>query len=231
MSLFAISDLHLANNNKEKAMDVFSGWEDYTNRLKKNWIKIVRPGDTVVIAGDLSWAMKLEDSLADFIFLDSLPGNKILIKGNHDFWWSSKSKILNFLQQNNFHNIDIIYNSAIETQGACVCGTRGWLYNPQDDQEKKIVLREAGRLNTSILEAKKFSDEPIVFLHYPPVYGGTECKEILDVLVKHGIKKCYYGHIHGNLNMKNTIQGNYNGINFYLISADFLCFTPKLILK
>lgn len=228
MSLFAIADLHLSLGC-DKPMDVFVGWQDYTSKLEKNWRAIVKDEDTVVIAGDISWAMKLEETAKDFKFIHSLPGNKLIIKGNHDYWWSTKKKIDGYLQSNNFDTIQIIHNNAVLVGDVAVCGTRGWLYNSETSEDIKIVNREAGRLNASIDDAERQGGEPIVFLHYPPVYDESECVEILDVLKKRGIRQCYFGHIHGSQAAKRAITGEYDGIKMHLISCDHAGFTPVLV--
>jgi len=228
MSLFAIADLHLSFGC-DKPMDVFDGWQNYTVRLEKNWRAVVKEEDTVVISGDISWAMKLEETVKDFSFIHSLPGKKLIIKGNHDYWWSTKKKIDQFLSTQGFHTISIIHNNAVVVGDAAVCGTRGWLYNSQTDEDIKIVNREVGRLNASIDDALRQGAEPIVFLHYPPVYDGIVCEEILNVLKKRGIQKCYFGHIHGAQAAKRAITGDYDGIKMYLISCDHSNFTPVLV--
>lgn len=228
MALFAISDLHLSFGC-DKPMDVFEGWKDYTKRLEANWRSIVTEGDTVVIAGDVSWAMKLEETVKDFQFIHSLPGNKLILKGNHDYWWTTKKKMDIFLDVQGFHSIQIIHNNAIAADRFAVCGTRGWLYNAQTEEDVKIVNREVGRLNASIDEAARLGAEPVVFLHYPPVYDGAECKEILQVLTSRGIQKCYYGHVHGSQAIKKVLTGEYCGIRMNLISCDYLKFTPMLV--
>lgn len=228
MSLFAIADLHLSLGT-DKPMDVFEGWKDYVSRLKKNWIAAVGDKDTVVIAGDISWAMKLENAVQDFLFIDSLPGRKLILKGNHDYWWSTKKKIEEFLQTNHFSSIEIIHNNAAVVGDIAVCGTRGWLYDAESAEDKKIVSREVGRLNTSLDEAEKTGKKPIVFLHYPPVYDVMECREIMDVLVNRGVSECYFGHIHGIAAAKRTPAGEYRGVGMHLISCDYLGFMPFLV--
>ncbi len=228
MSLFAISDLHLSFGC-DKPMDVFEGWHNYTDRLEKNWRAIVKEEDTVVIAGDVSWAMKLEDTAADFAFIHSLPGKKLILKGNHDYWWSTKKKIEEFLQSRGFGTIGIVHNNAVPVGDMAVCGTRGWLYNSSTAEDRKIVNREVGRLNASIDDAVRQGAEPIVFLHYPPVYDGAACTEILEVLKSRGIKKCYFGHVHGSQAARRAITGDYEGIKMYLISCDYSDFTPVLV--
>lgn len=230
MSLFVLADLHLSLG-ADKPMDVFPGWQNYTEKLRENWEKLVSPSDTVVVAGDISWAMKLEETVADFGFLHSLPGTKLLLKGNHDYWWSTKNKITTFLEQHDFHSIKILHNDAFVVEGKALCGTRGWLYNSETPEDQKIVRREVGRLRASLDAAKQKAPgaERIVFLHYPPVYGNMACTEILDVLGQEQIRTCYFGHIHGNQASKRAIRGHYQGIKMHLISCDYVNFTPVLI--
>ena len=228
MSLFAIADLHLSLGT-DKPMDVFEGWKDYTVRLQKNWRAVVGERDTVVVAGDISWAMKLEESEQDFRFLHSLPGRKLILKGNHDYWWSTKQKIVNFFAEKGFDSLELVHNCAVPVEGRAVCGTRGWLYNAESEQDKKIVSREVGRLNASLDDARRQGLPPVVFLHYPPVYDGAECREILDVLLQNGIRDCYFGHIHGTLAAKRAPDGEYRGIRMHLISCDYLKFMPILV--
>lgn len=225
MSVFAIADLHLSLGT-DKPMDIFSGWSDYVERLKKNWLTLITPEDTVVIAGDISWAMKLEDCGKDFEFINTLPGKKLLIKGNHDYWWGTKKKMDEYLLENGFDTISIVFNNAYVADGIAICGTRGWNYESSGDKDMRILNREVGRLEASILEAKKTGLEPIVFLHYPPVYDTIVCEEIIDTLKKHNIKKCYYGHLHGAATHKHAVIGEYEGIKFNLISCDYTGFYP-----
>ena len=228
MSLFAIADLHLSLGT-DKPMDVFEGWHDYVPRIEENWRSCVAPDDTVVIAGDISWAMKLEEAVADFRFINSLPGRKLILKGNHDYWWSTRKKIEAFLEENRFSSIGIVHNSAVEAGNFAVCGTRGWLYDAESAEDRKIVSREVGRLNASLDAAEKGEKKPIVFLHYPPVYGGMECREIMDVLVNRRVADCYYGHIHGSAAAKRSPTGEYRGVQMHLISCDYLGFRPLLV--
>ena len=225
MRLFAIADLHLSLGT-DKPMDVFEGWDHYVSRLETNWRATVAPDDTVVIAGDISWAMRLGEAVADFRFIDSLPGRKLILKGNHDYWWSTRKKIEAFFAENGFSSVGIIHNSAEAAGGFAVCGTRGWLYDAESTEDKKIVSREVGRLNASLDAAEKIGGKPVAFLHYPPVYGGMECREIMDVLVGRGITDCYYGHIHGSAAAKRSPTGEYRGVRMHLISCDYLGFTP-----
>ncbi len=228
MSLFAIADLHLSLG-EDKPMDIFSGWNDYVTRLENNWKSIITDNDTVVIAGDISWAMKLDETYVDFKFIHNLPGKKIFLKGNHDYWWGTKSKIDKFLESNLLDSISVLFNNAYVCDEFAVCGTRGWFLENDTPEDVKVLNREVGRLKSSIEAAFKTEKEPVVFLHYPPVYGGTECSEIMDILVEYGIKKCYYGHIHGQRNIRNAFEGVYKGIDFKLISCDKVSFTPVLV--
>lgn len=225
MALFVIADLHLSLSS-DKPMDVFKGWHDYVRRLEENWRRVVAEEDTVVIAGDISWAMKLEDSKADFAFLHSLPGRKILMKGNHDYWWSTRNKIDGFFAENGFGDLQILHNCAYRVGDKALCGTRGWLYNSETEEDKKIVSREAGRLLMSVAEAKKLGGDLVAFLHYPPVYDDMECTELLEILSQNGISDCYFGHIHGQYAAKKALVGEYKGVRMHLISCDFVDFCP-----
>ena len=225
MSIFGISDLHLSLS-ADKPMDVFKGWDNYVERLTAHWNKIVSSEDTVVIPGDISWALKLKDCYEDFKFLNSLPGTKIILKGNHDLWWSTTNKMNIFLEENNFDSIKFVFNSAIPVGEYVICGSRGWFFDDKE-QSKKVILREAGRLRTSIEKALETGLEPLVFLHYPVVYKEQVCEELLDVLLEFNIKDVWYGHIHGAGKQPSLI--NHSGINFHLITCDSIDFSPILI--
>lgn len=229
MSVYAIADLHLSLADESKSMDIFPGWENYVERLEKNWRETVREEDTVVIAGDISWALKLEDTKEDFRFIHSLPGKKILIKGNHDCWWSTMRKLTGFLSENGFTSIRPLFNNAYEAEDIAVCGSRGWLYNSEAPEDKKIVLREAGRVEASVRAALETGKKPCVFLHYPPVYDGAVCSEIVAVLKRCRIEDCWFGHIHGTLAAKKAMLQSYGGFRLHLISADYLGFRPVLV--
>ena len=208
-------------------MDIFGGWDNYVERLEKNWKKLVKDDDTVVIAGDISWAISLEQSKPDFEFINSLPGNKIILKGNHDFWWSTASKLNEFFEKNNFNTIKILHNNCYSDGKLFLCGTRGWLYDGTGEKDKKVIARECGRLEHSIQFAVERGSTPIVFLHYPPVFGEFICEEILAVLEKYNVKQVYYGHIHGK-GIYNTVD-SYNGIKMKLTACDGVDFTPVFI--
>ena len=223
MSIFTIGDLHLSFS-ADKPMTIFRGWDNYIERLEENWRALVAETDTVVLPGDLSWSLKLENTLADFQFVDRLPGKKLLLKGNHDLWWCTVTKMKNFLLENELHSIDFIHNNAFAVEGLALCGTRGWFFDDQQS-DKKVLNREAMRLDTSIKEAKKTGLPPVVFLHYPPVYVGQVCEEIMQVLKESEIHRVYYGHIHGS-GARGAVQGMFDGIDFRLVSCDTMGFAP-----
>lgn len=224
MSIYAISDLHLSFGT-DKPMNIFRGWDNHTERLAANWKRLIGENDTVILPGDFSWALKLEDTEKDFEFLESLPGKKLLIKGNHDLWWSTAKKLHEFFNEKNFNSVDIIYNNCAVAEGFAVAGTRGWFYDAGAGD--KVLAREAGRLETSISAAEKTGLPVLVFLHYPPVYGGAVCKELFSVIKRHGIKKVYHGHIHG-AGFNNAVS-EYDGVQFKLISCDCVDFTPVFV--
>lgn len=228
MSLFVIADLHLSFGTN-KPMDIFHGWNDYEKRLEKNWRNLITDNDTVVIPGDISWAMKLQETYNDFKFIHNLPGKKLFLKGNHDYWWDTRRKMENYLKENGFDSIEIVFNSAKAVENYVVCGTRGWFYDAEADSDKRVLNREVGRLRTSINEAMKTGLEPVVFLHYPPVFADQRCDDILNVLKEYNIKKCYYGHLHGSNVTKKAVTGDFEGINFKLISSDYIKFMPVLV--
>ncbi len=239
MAVFVLSDLHLSTNQStDKSMEVFGGkWQNYMNRIKTNWNRLVDPSDTVIVNGDISWAMKLDEAKSDFEFLNSLNGTKIISKGNHDFWWSTLSKINLFFEENKFDTIKILHNNAYLAEDFVICGSRGW-YNddkistmPKTADYQKIVSREAARLRTSLKEGEKLDSEreKLVFLHFPPVWSDFVCEEILAVLKEFGVKRCYFGHIHGLYDIPSSFT--HEGIKFIMTSADFLNFTPLFINK
>ncbi len=226
MSIFAISDTHLSFGTN-KPMDSFPGWKDYVYRIENNWNRVVSETDTVVIAGDVSWAMNFAELKADFEFINELKGQKIILKGNHDYWWNTASKMNKFIEENDFSTIHILSNNSYNIGNFSICGSRGWMIEQTDEHDEKVLSREVGRLKLSLDSADY---EPIVFLHYPPITTDTVCTEILDLLKKYGIKKCYYGHLHG-VAAKYAVDDTIDGISFKLISCDKLGFMPKLIEK
>ena len=229
MALYTISDLHLPIG-VNKPMDIFGcKWDNYVNRLKDNWNKIVTPFDTVVLPGDFSWATYIEESIPDFKFLEELPGEKILLKGNHDYWWTTASKLTKFLAENEFNSIKFLHNNSFMYKNIAICGTRGWGYlgnKNASDEDKRIYERELGRLELSIEDAKKSNpEEIIVFIHYPPVTCDVRESGFCEIMKKHGVKRCIYGHIH-NAYYKNIVEGEHDGIKYMLVSCDYRDFTP-----
>ena len=238
-----MSDTHLSISDN-KPMDIFgSRWAGYTEKIRKNWNATVSPNDTVVVAGDISWAMSHTGALADLKFLDALNGQKIIGRGNHDYWWTSLTKLNRFCADENLTTLRFLYNNAYETDDFIIAGSRGWYIDesnrkmPQDADYAKIVAREAIRLELSLSEAKKlqscvFSDngrekEILVFLHFPPDFRGYVCREITAVLKKFEVKRCYFGHIHGVYEI--PLCSVSDGITYTITSADYLDFKPLLI--
>ncbi len=229
MSLYVISDLHLALGEPEKTMDVFGGWHNYTERLRKNWTLLVRPEDTVVLPGDVCWAMDIRNVAEDFGFLESLPGTKLLGKGNHDYWWGTMRKMQNTVEDMGFATIKFLFNNAFRVGDIAVCGTRGWFFDAQEAEDNaKVIAREAQRLKTSIEAALSLGGTPTAFLHYPVIMDGNVCEPLLRVLKEYGIKRCYFGHIHGDRSGR-FADFTAEGIRFSLVSSDFLDFTPKKV--
>lgn len=238
MSVFVIADLHLDIQSNEKSMEVFGNrWKDYVYKIQKNWNAVVAPSDTVIVPGDISWALNLEAALHDLKWIDSLSGKKILMKGNHDFWWSTSSKMQRFFCENCINSIDILNNSAIEVENYIIAGSRGWFTDrsmqnaSQLVDYEKILNREAIRLRMSLDRAKKLREETgkpiLVFLHFPPVWSEFRCDEIFSLLHEYEITDCYFGHIHGCYSV--PAVWNYENIRFHMISADYLDFIPQII--
>ncbi|MBQ9162009.1 MAG: metallophosphoesterase [Clostridia bacterium] len=243
MSVFAIADLHLSTNAAtDKSMEVFGKrWTDYVAKLEKNWRAVVSDGDTVIIPGDISWALKLEEAYSDLDFLNKLPGKKLIGKGNHDFWWATAKKMQAFFDECGFDSISILYNNAYAVEDGIVCGTRGWFLEEGHQVSvgevdyNKIVSRELIRLRISLDAAKKLQREQLeskgvelpisVFLHFPPVWLDFVCREFVDALHEYGVKNCYFGHIHGGYNVPRSFE--FEDISFSLISSDFLNFAPQ----
>lgn len=227
MSLYAIADTHLSFGT-DKPMDTFEGWQDYTVKLEKNWNKLITDDDYVVIAGDISWAMNFNELYNDFDFINKLNGKKIILKGNHDYWWNTATKMNKFIDENNFSTISIMHNNAYDFDGFSVCGSRGWFFDSDEEQDEKVLNREVNRIKMSLDSASQ--EEKIVFLHYPPITTNQNCEEILNLLKEYGIKKCYYGHLHG-VAARFAVDDVVYDISFKLISADRLGFMPYLIKK
>ena len=224
MSLFAIGDLHLSLDGS-KSMEVFGGrWADYQNKIARGF-SLLTEEDVCVLCGDLVWGMTMEAALEDFQFISRLPGKKIILKGNHDYWWSTAAKACRFFAENGIGNLQILHNNCYEYGQYAICGTRGWFFEEErgDEHDRKIMLREVGRLEASL---KAAGERPkLVFLHYPPIYQGYECPEILALLEQYQVERCYYGHIHGKGHSA-AFQGERNGTVFRMVSADYLDFYP-----
>ena len=227
MAIYAISDLHLSFGDN-KPMDIFGvNWEKHTEKIKENWIKKVTDNDLVIIPGDFSWATYLKDTYMDFEYLNSMPGKKILLKGNHDYWWTSLKKMREYLEENNFQNIDFLHNNSYEFENKIIVGTRGW-QDENNGEDKRITKREILRLELSIKDGiEKYGDkkEIIVCMHYPPFnyYDETEFSYI-NVMKKYNVTKCIYGHLHGNTAHKEAKEGKINDIDFKLVSCDYIEF-------
>ena len=229
MALYTISDLHLPIGIN-KPMDIFGGrWTNYVERLKTNWNNIITPEDTVVIGGDFSWATYLEESKPDFDFLEKLPGKKIILKGNHDYWWETMSKLNKFIKENGYNSVSFLQNNSFMYKDIAICGTRGWSYigaGDASDEDKKIYERELGRLKLSIEHAKqKNPKEIIAFFHYPPIGLDFAQNGFTQIMKDNNINRCFYGHLH-NVSYKIVAEGEHNGIKYMLVSCDYREFLP-----
>lgn len=227
MALFVLGDTHLSLGSA-KPMDVFGGaWVDYVEKLERGF-QVVQEEDTVVLCGDVSWGMSLREAKQDFAFLDALPGNKIFLKGNHDYWWETVSKMNRFFQEEGFTKFQFLHNNCLFYHDVALCGTRGWFLDLEEDgHNEKMMRREVLRLEHSLQAAGQ--REKICFLHYPPIYPSYRCQAILDLLEAYQVKHCYYGHLHGR-SIRAAYNGSFQNTEFTLISADHLEFTPKKIL-
>ena len=228
MALYAIGDLHLCLG-AEKPMDIFGGaWIGYMDKLKEG-MSVIRPEDTTILLGDLSWALSLEDSKADFAWINEIPGRKIILKGTQDYWWSTASKFYKFCEENGFSDMLILNNNHYEYDGYAVCGTRGWFFEEErsGEHDEKVFKRELLRLEASLKAAGELPK--IVFLHYPPRYNGYECQEILDILQRYDVRRCFYGHLHGGSH-KLAMEGLWDGVDFKLTASDYLGFKPYRVI-
>ena len=228
MGLYTIGDLHLSLSTN-KPMDIFGEvWKNHTETLRESFSRLTDQ-DTTVLCGDSSWGISLEESLEDFRFIDALPGQKLLLKGNHDYWWETAAKMNAFFEKNDIRTIRFLHNNCYFYGDYALCGTRGWFSDeetPNMAHNRKVLNREVQRLELSL---KAAGEKPILcFLHYPPLYQGYECPEILEVLQRYNVKACYYGHLHGPSHRR-AIEGNRFGIDFSLVSADYLRFELKKI--
>ncbi len=224
MALYAIGDLHLCLG-APKPMDIFGGaWVGYMDKLKQG-LSVIGPRDTTVLLGDLSWALDLDSAKADFAWINEIPGKKILLKGNHDYWWSTAAKFQKFCGENSFENLFLLNNNCYFYEDFAICGTRGWFFEEERSgaHDEKVFKRELIRLEASL---KAAGDAPkLVFLHYPPRYRGYTCPEILALLEKYQVRRCFYGHLHGGSH-KLAMEGLWDGVEFRLVSADYTGFQP-----
>ena len=224
MALYAIGDLHLCLG-APKPMDIFGGaWVGYMDKLKEG-LSVIGPEDTTVLCGDLSWSLDLPNSKADFAWINDIPGRKIILKGNHDYWWSTVAKFNKFCAENGFENMHILNNNCFAYENWAICGTRGWFFEEErsGQHDEKVFKRELIRLETSLKAAGERNK--MVFLHYPPRYKGYECREILELLEKYEVRRCFYGHLHGGSHNL-AMEGLWNGTEFRLVAADYMKFKP-----
>ena len=242
MSLYVLGDTHLSLGVPGKPMDIFGGWENYMTLIETHWKRLIQPEDTVVLAGDISWGMTLAEAKADFAFLHALPGTKIILKGNHDYWWNSMKKMMEFFEANGFDSLHILHNNCYAYEGFGICGTRGWVNIPGELNAKgepadesvsgdvKVLRREEQRLRVSLQAAKSQGLQPIAFLHYPPIYWNNRNELMLNALHDFGVKDCYYGHLHGAVTHARAEKNTVDGITYHLIAGDYLQFVPEKIL-
>ena len=227
MALYAIGDLHLCLG-APKPMDIFGGaWVGYMDKLREG-LSVIGPEDTTVLLGDLSWALDLSGATADFSWINDIPGRKIILKGNHDYWWSTAAKFYKFCQENGYSDQWILNNNCYTYGEYAICGTRGWFYEEErsGQHDEKVFKRELLRLEASLKAAGDL--HKIVFLHYPPKYKGYECREIIDLMKQYDVRRCYYGHLHGASHGL-AMEGQWDGIEYHLVSADKLGFRPFLV--
>ena len=228
MALYAIGDLHLSLG-AEKPMDVFGGkWLGYMDKLQEG-ISCIGPEDTTVLLGDLSWALNLEGAVKDFAWINDIPGRKIILKGNHDYWWSTAAKFYKFCQENGFEEQYILNNNHYEYDGWAICGTRGWFFEEDrgGTHDEKVFRRELIRLETSLKSAG--DRNKMVFLHYPPRYRGYECREIIELLERYEVRRCFYGHLHSESH-KLAVEGLWGGVEYRLVAADYIGFKPVTVI-
>ena len=224
MALYAIGDLHLCLG-APKPMDIFGGaWVGYMDKLKEG-LSVIGPEDTTVLLGDLSWALDLSNARADFAWINENPGKKIILKGNHDYWWCTQAKFTKFCRENGFENLLLLNNNCYEYEDWAICGTRGWFFEEERSggHDEKVFRRELLRLEASLKAAGE--KNKLVFLHYPPRYKGYECPEILELLQQYGVRKCFYGHLHGGSH-RLAMEGVWDSVDFRLVAADYIGFRP-----
>ncbi len=228
MALYAIGDLHLCLG-APKPMDIFGGaWVGYMDKLKEGMSHITEE-DTTVLLGDLSWALDMASAEADFAWINQIPGRKIILKGNHDYWWSTAAKFQKFCGEKGFENMHLLNNNFYEYEDWAICGTRGWFFEEErsGQHDEKVFKRELMRLEASLRAAGERNK--LVFLHYPPRYKGYECREILELLAQYEVRRCFYGHLHGGSH-KLAMEGLWDGVEFRLVAADYIGFKPVTVI-
>lgn len=226
MALYVLGDPHLSFRS-QKPMDIFGGaWNGYVDKLREG-LSVLREEDTIVLAGDISWGMSLEESTEDFAFLDAFPGRKLIVKGNHDYWWTTANKTYRFWEEHGFKTLNLLHNNCYEYGGYALCGTRGWfLDEDKNGHNQKVFNRELLRLETSL---KAAGEKPkLVFLHYPPLYQGYSCPEILNLLEQYQVRACYYGHLHGGSH-RLALEGMHGSVDYHLVAGDYFGFHPLKI--
>ena len=228
MALYAMGDLHLCLG-APKPMDIFGGaWVGYMDKLKAG-VAGITPEDTTILLGDLSWALDMEHAVEDFAWINEIPGRKIILKGNHDYWWSTVAKFKKFCDANGFTDLHLLNNNHFEYEDWAICGTRGWFFEEERHgaHDEKVFKRELCRLEASLKSAGE--KKKMVFLHYPPRYKGYECREILDLFEQYGVRRCYYGHLHGG-SQKLAMEGLWDGVEYRLVAADYIGFQPQTVI-
>lgn len=234
MAVYAISDLHLPLG-VDKPMDVFGkSWENYVYKLEQNWKSTITENDCVVLPGDFCWAINLEEARKDFEFLNALPGIKVLLKGNHDYWWDTLAKAERFMQENNYENIHFLQNTCFVHEDVAICGTRFWqspAFEHLSAQDLKIYQREIGRVEFSLQAAQNADAKTkVFFVHYPPIVNGAEDAAFGDLMRRYGIEDVYYGHLHSVSQKYERVQA-VNGVRYHLISCNCIEFSPVLVAK
>ena len=227
MALYAVGDFHLSLSGA-KPMDIFGDkWTDHTGKIKESF-SALNDDDVSVLCGDRRWGMSLDEAEDDFRFINSLPGRKIILKGNHDYWWTTVSKMNAFFRRNGFDSISILNNNSFTYGNKAICGTRGWFFEEEtgSTHDRKMILREAGRLRRSLDSAG--DADKLVFLHYPPLFQSYICREITDMLKEYDVRLCCYGHIHG-ASCRAAFNGWSGSTEYRLVSADWLGFKPLKI--
>lgn len=228
MALYVLADTHLSLGGN-KAMDTFGGaWEGYVEKLREK-LSAFTPEDGLVISGDISWGMSLEEALPDFEFLHRhFPGKMFLVKGNHDYWWTTANKMYTFWAQHGLERFQLLHNNCHLWGETALCGTRGWFFEEDaNGHNEKIFRREVQRLETSLKAAGE--REKICFLHYPPLYQGYICQEIVDLMERYRVSRCYYGHLHGGSH-RLAQEGRRGTVEYHLIAGDRVDFQPQMVL-